>query len=112
MSEIIIVRPAGRLDAFTARDLWNELEPLTLIPEGPLVLADMSETRYLSSEGLRVLIRASRGIKNNHGKMVLCCLNARLVEIISMAGIDRVLEIYPTAEGARAALESAVKTGI
>jgi anti-sigma B factor antagonist len=111
MTEIIVVKPEGRLDALTARNLWNELEPLTLTPNAR-VLVDMSETRYLSSEGLRVLIRASRGVRNNHGKMVLCCLNARLVEIISMAGIDRILEIHPTAESARRVLGSEVNTGI
>ena len=109
MSEIIFVKPAGRLDALGARALWDELEPLTHSPR-LRVLADMSDTRYLSSEGLRVLIRASRGIQNNHGKMVLCCLNARLIEIISMAGIDRILEIHPTVEAAQLALDATVKT--
>lgn len=111
MSDIISVKPAGRLDALTARNLWNELEPLTQMSRVK-VLADMSDTRYLSSEGLRVLIRANRGIQKNHGKMVLCCLNARLVEIISMAGIDHILEIHPTTESARLVLESAVLTDI
>lgn len=108
MSEIILVKPAGRLDALTARDLWAELEPLTHIPHAH-VLADMSETRYLSSEGLRVLMRASRGIQSNHGKMVLCCLSARLIEIINMAGIDRVLDIQPTMQDARQVLERAAQ---
>ena len=104
MSEIIVVKPSGRLDALGAREFWNELEPLTQVPLAR-VLADMSETRYLSSEGLRVLIRAHRGIQNKRGRFVLCCLNARLTEIISMAGIDRVLEIHPTAQVARQALD-------
>ncbi len=106
MSEIVTVKPTGRLDALTARALWDELEPLTRLPHAR-VLADMSATRYLSSDGLRVLIRAHRGIQNNHGKMVLCCLSERLVEIISMAGIDRILEIQPTVQAARQALERA-----
>jgi anti-sigma B factor antagonist len=105
MSEIVFLKPSGRLDAFGARGLWEELEPLTHMPH-LRVLVDMSQARYLSSEGLRVLVRASKGIKQGGGKFVVCCLSARLIEIVTMAGIDRVLEIYPTERAARQALET------
>lgn len=103
MNELVVIKPAGRLDALGARNLWNELEPLTTAPR-QRVLMDMTETRYLCSEALRVLMRASKAVNQNGGKFVLCCLNARLAEIITMAGIDRVLEIYPTERAARQAL--------
>ena len=105
MSEIVFLKPRGRLDALGARALWSELEPLTNVPHTRLAV-DMSETRYSSSEGLRVLVRANRSIQQQGGKMVLCCLSARLTEIISMAGLDRILEIHPTAQAARSALET------
>ena len=105
MNDIIEFKPRGRLDALGARALWSELEPLTRVPQ-TRVLVDLSETRYSSSEGLRVLIRASRSMQQRGGKLVLCCAGARLLEIISMAGLDRILEIHPTAADARAALET------
>ncbi len=105
MSEIVILKPSGRLDALGARALWSQLEPLTL-EQQQYVLVDLSETRYSSSEGLRVLVRANRTIQQQGGKMVLCCLGERLVEIISMAGLDRILDIYPTAQAAHNALET------
>lgn len=105
MTEIIAIKPAGRLDAFGARGLWSELEPLTQIAHAH-VLVDLTETRYMSSEGLRVLMRTSKSVKHNGGKLVLCCLSARLTEIVAMAGLDRVLEIHSTPRAARAALEA------
>ncbi|MBI4670518.1 MAG: STAS domain-containing protein [Chloroflexi bacterium] len=105
MSEIVIVSPAGRLDAYGARALWSELEPLTR-KQHARVLVDLSETRYMSSEGLRVLMRASKSVKHNGGKLVLCNLNERLTEIVTMAGLDRVLEIYPTRGAAQRALNA------
>jgi len=103
MSEIIIVSPEGRLDAYNARALWQELEPLTRQPRAR-VLVDLRATRYMSSEGLRVLMRASKGVRQNEGRLVLCELNARLTEIVTMAGIDRVLEIFPTRSAGERAL--------
>jgi anti-sigma B factor antagonist len=103
MSELQVVQPQGRLDALGARSLWTELEPLTR-EEHVHILVDMTETRYISSDGLRVLMRASKNTKNNGGKLVLCCLTARIEEIISMAGLDHILEIHPTRTAAERAL--------
>jgi len=105
MSEIQVIQPAGRLDALGARDVWTDLEPLTHKPEMP-VLMDMSETRYVSSDGLRVMLRASKAVKQNGGKLALCCLTPRLTEIVTMAGLDHILEIYPTRSAAQRALEA------
>lgn len=68
-------------------------------------MVDMTEARYVSSDGLRVLMRASKAIKQNGGSMVLCCLTPRLSEIISMAGLDHILEIHATRTAAQRALE-------
>lgn len=105
MSEIKIVQPQGRLDALGARNVWTELEPLTR-ETAARVLVDMTATTYISSDGLRVLMRASKAIKNNGGKFVLCCLNARITEIVMMAGLDHILEIHPTRTAAQRALDA------
>lgn len=105
MTETKLVQPQGRLDAFGARTAWVDLEPLTFEPSVH-VLIDMSETRYISSDGLRVLMRASRAVKNNGGKLVLCCLSTRLTEIVTMAGLEHVLEIHTTRAAAQRALDA------
>lgn len=105
MSDIVQLVPQGRLDALGARTLWADLEPLTQ-RERVRVLVDMSETRYTSSDGLRVLIRASKAVKQNGGKLVLCCLTPRLTEIVTMAGLEHVLEIHPTRDAGERALEA------
>lgn len=105
MSETLLAQPQGRLDALGARSLWTELEALTQ-PEHVLVLVDMSETRYISSDGLRVLMRACKAAHHGGGKLVLCCLSERITEIVNMAGLDHVLEIYPTRAAAQAALDA------
>lgn len=105
MIETQLVQPQGRLDAFGARNAWTELEPLTREP-AVHILVDMSETRYISSDGLRLLMRATKAVKANGGKLVLCCLNTRLTEIVTMAGLEHVLEIHPNRALAQRALDA------
>lgn len=104
MSDTKLVQPQGRLDALGARNLWTELEPLSR-QANALILIDMTETKYISSDGLRVLMRGSKAAKQHGGKVVLCCLSARIAEIIAMAGLDHVLEIYQTQTAAERALQ-------
>jgi len=105
MSETLFVQPEGRLDALGARGLWTELEALTRA-ENVRVLVDMTRTTYISSDGLRVLMRASKAAHRGGGKLVLCCLSARITEIVAMAGLDHVLDIYPTRTAAQRALDA------
>jgi anti-anti-sigma factor len=65
----------------------------------------MTGTRYISSDGLRVLMRATKAVRQNGGKLVMCCLNARISEIIAMAGLEHVLEIYSSRAAAQRVLE-------
>src|SRR5262245_31690600 len=104
-STIHVLQPQGRLDALGARGLWADLEPLTR-PSGVRVLFDLAETRYISSDGLRLLMGASKAVKNNGGHLVLCCLSPRITEIVTMAGLDHVLEIHATRKAAQRALEA------
>jgi anti-sigma B factor antagonist len=105
MIQTKLIQLQGRLDAFGARNAWTELEPLTREPSVH-VLVDLTETRYISSDGLRVLMRASRAVKTNGGKLVLCCLNTRLTEIVTMAGLEHVLEIHTNRTAAQRALDA------
>ena len=54
MTESTLVQPQGRLDALGAQTLWTDVEPL-MHKTALHVLVDMSEVRYISSDGLRVL---------------------------------------------------------
>lgn len=103
-SEAVLVQPRGRIDALGARALWQELEPLAG-RRGVRLIVDLSETRYVSSEGIRVLLRAGRTAHDGGGHLYLCCLSARLQEILAMAGLERLFDIYPTRPAAEQAAQ-------
>jgi anti-anti-sigma factor len=102
-SEITVVTPQGRLDAGNTRPLETELKKHITAGQVRLVV-DLEATRYISSNGLRVILIAMKQAQKHHGKLVLCCLNPRMQEIFEMAGFDKVFEIFDSRDRAEQAL--------
>lgn len=101
---IKIVRVEGRLDATTVPVLEKKLSQL--IEAGhKKILVDFGRIDYLSSAGMRLLLSVTKKIKSKEGKIVMCAMNDDVMEIIKMAGFERILNIYPTEKEAIAALE-------
>ncbi|MDE3089999.1 MAG: STAS domain-containing protein [Chloroflexota bacterium] len=99
MKQITILTPQGRLDAAGARPLEAELAQHIAAGEVNLLI-DLAGTRYISSNGLRALLVASKRAKKRGGSLRLCCLSPRVAEIFEMAGFDRVFEIFASREQA------------
>ncbi len=98
-NEITVIEPRGRVDAAGARPLDEELKQHIAAHQVHLLVC-LKETRYISSNGLRVLLAAHKEVKKHGGVLKLCCLHPRLKEIFEMSGFDRVFEIYETREEA------------
>ncbi len=92
-SNFVILAPEGRLDAAGVRPFEAEWKQYLANGQANLLI-NLERTRYISSSGLRSLLAAARGAKKGGGAVKLCCLSARLQEILEMAGFDRVFEIY------------------
>ena len=69
----IIVRPAGRLDGFTAGEFQEALEAAMEDSDRALVL-DFQDVPYTSSAGLLAILVTARILQGNDGKMALCSL--------------------------------------
>ena len=88
----IILRIDGRLDAASAPILERKLA--TLLDEHHYrLLLDFTRIDYLSSAGLRILLSATKKLKENKGTLILFSLQEEVLEIIKMAGFDKILHI-------------------
>jgi anti-sigma B factor antagonist len=77
---------------------------LQLIEDGTQkVILDCENLDYISSAGLRVVLEATKEIKRNEGKIMLCALQDYIEEVFEVAKFDAFLPIG-------ASVEEAIKT--
>jgi anti-anti-sigma factor len=88
-----ILRIAGRIDATTTSILEKYISDL-FSKHHKWILMDFGKVDYLSSAGMRLLLSSTKKCKTLQGKLVFCNMNEDVMEIIRMAGFERILPIY------------------
>ena len=89
-AEKLTVAPEGRLDTATALEFEKTLGEL-LNGVSDLML-DMKKVTYVSSAGLRVLLKLQK-IMFNQGKMKLIGVNDTVMEVLEITGFANILRI-------------------
>ncbi len=89
----VILRLDGRLDAISAPLLEKKMNNLLQEGHKELIL-DFSKVDYLSSAGMRLLLSATKKWKAMKGHLVLFSIQEDVMEILKMAGFERVLTIF------------------
>ena len=86
--ETLILKVIGRLDTSTAPQLEAEMND-SLDSANALIL-DFSELEYISSAGLRVILKAQK-IMNKQGTMKLTGVNDTVMEVFDITGFSDIL---------------------
>ncbi|HQN18865.1 MAG TPA: STAS domain-containing protein [Syntrophobacteraceae bacterium] len=94
---IVILGLKGRLDSNTSDDFEKKLLGLILSGETRLVL-DFKDLDYISSAGLRVLLKAAKELKRNNGRLAFCSLKDYIREIFELSGFVTFFPIHSTLE--------------
>ena len=89
----------GRLDSVTAPAVEARL--VGLLARGAVV-ADLAAVRYVSSAGLRVLLKAAKDAKAAGTRFSVCGMQAAVREVFQVSGFDRVIPTFATAAEATA----------
>lgn len=84
---------AGRLDTNTAPQLEQYLQQA--LPDVTRLVLDFAQLFYLSSAGLRVLLKARKQMDRQHGELVVRHVNATIQEVFEMTGFADILTIEP-----------------
>lgn len=86
-AKIIVV---GRLDTQTAPELEKEID--SIAPNLKELTFDMAGLEYVSSAGLRVILKAQK-IMNAQGSMKLIGVNDSIMEVFDITGFLDILTI-------------------
>ncbi|WP_137178678.1 STAS domain-containing protein [Roseomonas sp. AR75] len=82
----------GRLDTATAPAVETRL--LEMLAGGDRVVADLAAVTYVSSAGLRVLLKAAKMARISGGGFALASPQAAVREVLEISGFDKILEIH------------------
>jgi anti-sigma B factor antagonist len=101
-----VISLAGEVDLYTAPEFKQQL--LEVIGQGGReVIVDFSDTTFIDSTTLGVLVGGVKRLRTNEGQLALVCSDRNITKIFEITGLDRVFTIYPTREEAISKVKSA-----
>jgi len=104
-----VISLAGEVDLYTAPEFKQEL--LEVIAQGATdVVVDFSNTTFIDSTTLGVLVGAVKRLRENDGRLTLVCSDRNITKIFEITGLDRVFSIYGSRDEAVAATDKGLQT--
>ena len=94
-----VISLAGEVDLYTAPEFKQQL--LEVIGQGGTeVVVDFTDTTFIDSTTLGVLVGGVKRLRSNDGQLSLVCNDRNITKIFEITGLDRVFTIYPTRDEA------------
>ncbi|MBT8369977.1 MAG: STAS domain-containing protein [Deltaproteobacteria bacterium] len=96
---ISIFKLNGRLDSNTSQGFEKKI--FDAISDGSKnMIVDFKDLDYISSAGLRVILKATKALNREEGKIMLCTMQDYVKEVFEIAGFDSFLPIVATMDEA------------
>lgn len=102
--KLLVLKPIGRLDGSTSDTFKDQLKKAIHRAEGQTVM-DFSQTEYISSMGLRVIITIAQELKKSNEKMAFICPPSPILNVFKSAGFIMLFPFYETVEEAEKKLQ-------
>ncbi len=104
-----VISLAGEVDLYTAPEFKQQL--LEVIGQGASeVIVDFTDTTFIDSTTLGVLVGGVKRLRSNDGQLSLVCSDRNITKIFEITGLDRVFTIHASRDEAIAALSSSEAT--
>ena len=103
-----VISLAGEVDLYTAPEFKQQL--LEVIAQGgKQVVVDFTDTTFIDSTTLGVLVGGVKRLRTNDGQLSLVSSDRNITKIFEITGLDRVFTIYGSRDEAVAGLGSATQ---
>ncbi len=90
-----VISLAGEVDLYTAPEFKQQL--LEVIAQGGKnVVVDFTDTTFIDSTTLGVLVGGVKRLRSNDGQLSLVCTDRNITKIFEITGLDRVFTIHST----------------
>ena len=108
-ADAYVISLAGEVDLYTAPEFKQQL--LDVISQGGKnVVVDFSDTTFIDSTTLGVLVGGVKRLRPTGGSLALVCTDENITKIFEITGLDRVFSIYSNRDEAIAAIGKELPT--
>jgi len=94
---VFTISPEGSIDTNTHTILENRIDSL-LQSEATVIVFDLSAVTFISSSGIRVILKAQKALKNRNGKVVLMNLQAQVKKVFEIINALPSLSVFASIE--------------
>ncbi|NLE51706.1 MAG: STAS domain-containing protein [Chloroflexi bacterium] len=95
MKRVQLFEVIGRVDSTNASELGLAMDRAADEGRNHIVL-DLGGVEYMSSAGLREMVRVLKRVKRSGGDLRIANPSERVREVLELAGLDTIFEIYST----------------
>jgi anti-sigma B factor antagonist len=100
--DMLVVDMIGRLDSHSSGDAGDRFVDIVQGHDKRIVL-NLSKLDYVSSAGLRVILRGAKLLQEKLGELKICGATQTVGNVLLTAGFDSLIKLYATEKEAFAA---------
>ena len=90
--DLATIVTGARIDTMNAGEFEKEINPI-LAEQGVNIVLDCNSLDYISSSGLRVVLKAQKMVSARKGDMTLTGVKPQIKKVFDMTGFSRFLKI-------------------
>lgn len=96
----LLVRLCGELDHHTAAGIKEEADRMLRSTNAVNIIFDFTELSFMDSSGIGMLMGRYKKVRTLGGKVVAFGINAQVLRVMEMSGIDKIIKLTPSYERA------------
>ena len=97
--DVLVVDMSGRLDSMSSGDAGDRIVEIAR-GEHKRVLLNLEKLDYVSSAGLRVILRGAQLLQGNRGELKICNANGLVRNVLETSGFNSLIKVYDTEKDA------------
>ena len=90
-NSIPVIIPAGRIDSTSGPELEKALG--SILEQSKFLIIDLSNCKYLSSAGIRILLLSAKKMIARGGNLFLAGVLPEVFQVLEMGGLHQVLQM-------------------
>ena len=102
VDDVLVVDMSGTLDSTSSGEAGDRIVDIAK-GEHSRVLLNLENVDYVSSAGLRVILRGAKLLQVNRGELKICNANTLVKSVLETSGFNSLIKVYNTEQDAYSA---------